>query len=407
MARFRIVFAPVLPPPPSLVPSPRANSPRVRVITDSPDNPNHAIMMVLLATRLGRQTATLLASRSGVELAILAGSILKDLFCASAIAPLSPMPPTVDSPPPYSEVDTLIVGLGNVNLTAEPHRPPSSPQTPPRRRGAADSPQPSAREYQFESPGRSGRTTQWQGVPNGRAQAVRSPARPRPKRGAHAVFFGRHPGVYPEWFGPTGAEKEVKKAKGAVHQGYSSVGEANTAYEYADQHGWTGVRTSRPPSPSSPPPPLPDLPVPQRFDAQTHNPLHGATASNPLWHVVYAGITPGIYASYLECALNTVGLSGASYDSAATREEALLSWAIAESAGRIRRQRKITLLAVTHPDSTTMRIRAARSASSLAFCVASDTAVAVFVFTIIRLMGGLRTSMLALWPDSEPSDDDS
>ncbi|KAJ6499620.1 hypothetical protein C8R47DRAFT_1211929 [Mycena vitilis] len=175
-----------------------------------------------------------------------------------------------------------------------------------------------------------------QSVPNGRAQAIRSPARPRTKRVAHVVFFGRRPGVYREWFGPTGAEKEVTKAKGAVHQGYSSVGEADAAYEYADEHGWTGVRTSRPSSPSSPPVPLPDLPIPQRFDAETHNPLHGATPSNPLWHVVYAGITPGIYASYLECALNTVGLSGASYESAATREEALISWAIAESAGRIR-----------------------------------------------------------------------
>ncbi|KAJ7983073.1 hypothetical protein DFH06DRAFT_1318532 [Mycena polygramma] len=274
------------------------------------------------------------------------------------------MPSTAHPPPPYSEVDALVVGLRNVNLTAS--RPPSSPQTPPSRRPAADSPQspqpsaPRGPEYQFESPGRSGRTTQWQvlmisfiyllmlaprseasffsqGVSNAHVHAVHSsPARRRGKRAAHAVFFGRHPGVYPEWYGPTGAEKEVKKVKGAIHQGYSSVPEASAAYAYAEQHGWTGVRTSRPSSPSRPPPPIPDLPVPHRFDAETHNPLHGATASTPVWHVVYAGITPGIYASYLECALNTLALSGASYDSATTREEAVESWTIAERAGRIR-----------------------------------------------------------------------
>jgi hypothetical protein len=78
------------------------------------------------------------------------------------------------------------------------------------------------------------------------------------------------------------------------------LAEAQAMFDYAQQRSWTGVRHSRPLSPSDAPldvPAVPALPVPLDSDAVLHNPLHGSAASAPSWHVVYAGITPGIYAS--------------------------------------------------------------------------------------------------------------
>jgi hypothetical protein len=75
-----------------------------------------------------------------------------------------------ESPPAYSELDALIANLTTLDLAASTGnpRPPCSPRTPPPNR-PVDSPQPTPQTprrpatsvYEFESPTRSGRTTQW------------------------------------------------------------------------------------------------------------------------------------------------------------------------------------------------------------------------------------------------------
>ncbi|KAJ7015937.1 hypothetical protein C8F04DRAFT_1283752 [Mycena alexandri] len=125
-----------------------------------------------------------------------------------------------------------------------------------------------------------------------------------------------------EWSGPARAEAQVKGVQGAIHQGYSSLNEAKAAYQYARERGWIMVR---PPSPANPSPPIPALPEPLQ-SLHISNPLHGSAASKPRWHVVYAGIRPGVYASYLECALNILGLRSSAYQSADSRKEAEQYW---------------------------------------------------------------------------------
>ncbi|KAJ7024359.1 hypothetical protein C8F04DRAFT_1192483 [Mycena alexandri] len=173
-----------------------------------------------------------------------------------------------------------------------------------------------------------------QGVAGARVRAVRLAPSPRSKRGAYTVFYGHRPGVFEHWTGPAGAEAQVKGVKGAIYQGYSSQREAEAAYRYAWERGWTMVRPS---SSSNPQPPIPALPEPSQSPVDgIPNPLHGSAASNPRWHVVYAGINPGIYASYLECALNTLGLKSSAYQSADSRKEAEQYWVAALANGDVR-----------------------------------------------------------------------
>ncbi|KAJ7169409.1 hypothetical protein C8R46DRAFT_1217110 [Mycena filopes] len=133
--------------------------------------------------------------------------------------------------------------------------------------------------------------------------------------------------------GPGGAEVQVKQVHGAIHQGYASRAEADAAFVYAVERDWVMVR---PRTTHTAVTPAVTLPTPTPSDDPQPNPLHGATASAPHWHVVYAGIAPGIYASYLECALNTLGLSSASYEAARSREEAVEHWLHANADGSVR-----------------------------------------------------------------------
>ncbi|KAJ7916476.1 hypothetical protein B0H13DRAFT_1871103 [Mycena leptocephala] len=203
-----------------------------------------------------------------------------------------------ESPPDYSEFDDLIANLTDLDLSATPNLPPlRSPRTPPPNRpigSPGPTPQtprrPATHIYEFESPSRSGRTTQWseasfysQGVSDGRVRVIaKSPKPPHKKKKAFVVFFGRCPGVYHSWFGTTGAERQVKGMLYAVSQGYSTVEEAQEAFNYARERSWTGVRGSGPPSLlASALPAIPTIPQPLTSNRQTHNPLHGATASAP------------------------------------------------------------------------------------------------------------------------------
>ncbi|KAJ7602611.1 hypothetical protein DFH06DRAFT_1347780 [Mycena polygramma] len=260
-------------------------------------------------------------------------------------------PPLSDAARVYTdaEFDALVASLPN--LTLNPRTPPPTPSNPPRSPTPPPDYTPPATprsaqrpRYQFQSPTATGLTAAWseasfhtQGTSNGRVTALSKQRKRRGRRKSHAVFYGRLPGVYKEWEGEHGAEIQVTRVRGALHQGYESPEEAEAAFHYAQQHSWTGERDSRSPSPSSSARlSIPALPLPLTSEDDNHapNPLQGTKA--PHWHIVYAGITPGVYASFLECALNTIGLSGASYDSTDSFEEAQRLWLDAVTAGEVR-----------------------------------------------------------------------
>ncbi|KAJ6458092.1 hypothetical protein DFH09DRAFT_1349428 [Mycena vulgaris] len=193
---------------------------------------------------------------------------------------------------------------------------------------------------------RSEAAEQTQGVPGGRVRRVDKPPTPgRQKKRGYVVFYGRIPGVYAHWNGPHGAEAQVKGIKGSLYQGYTLLDNATEAFNYARARGWTAPRTSRPPSPSSTSA-IVTLPTPSASPPASGELTHAAlyepgSSADSKWHIVYAGITPGIYRSFLECALNTIGLSCAVYDSPPSRTEAIARWQEAVDAGRVR--------TLTHP----------------------------------------------------------
>ncbi|KAJ7836518.1 hypothetical protein B0H13DRAFT_2368688 [Mycena leptocephala] len=166
-----------------------------------------------------------------------------------------------------------------------------------------------------------------QRVPQGRVRAIaRSPSSPRPNNRGFAVFYGRIPGYYQQWHGPQGAHAQVTCVSGALCQGYETLAEARATYNYGCSRNWTGVRGV----PAGEVRPIESLPVPIVPDDPTPNPLHGAVgARTHRWHIMYAGITPGIYLSFLEAALNTQGISGSRYDSATSLHEARRRWRVA------------------------------------------------------------------------------
>ncbi|KAJ7601821.1 hypothetical protein DFH06DRAFT_1352007 [Mycena polygramma] len=157
----------------------------------------------------------------------------------------------------------------------------------------------------------------------------------RTPKGGYAVFRGRQPGAYPDW---NTAEQHVRGASGAVCQGYPTFDGAQAAYDYAFSRSWTRVCTSRPASPGlTTSAAIPALPT--SADLEQRNPLHGYAEGDDdkqKWYVVYAGIDPGVYQSYIECALNTVGLSNAAFDSADDKDTAVAMYTFAVEHGDIR-----------------------------------------------------------------------
>ncbi|KAJ7429987.1 hypothetical protein B0H11DRAFT_2249988 [Mycena galericulata] len=254
----------------------------------------------------------------------------------------------MSDPPDYENDDLadLIASLSDLDLASlQQSPPPMPPRTPPPRTPSPRQTTPVSNPlvYQYESPTKSGRTSDWseaahhtQGVAGATVHRMfKSRKAPRPKLKAYVVFYGRIPGTYAQWSGPDGAAVQVTGVSGSLYQGYQTPDEARSAFQYALTRGWTGQR----PSPTGfVPTPIPSLPIPVSPPVSSQNPLHGQTdfTEHHRWHIVYAGITPGIYRSYLECALNTIRIPGALYDSAETRDEAERRWATAIAAGRVR-----------------------------------------------------------------------
>ncbi|KAJ7116235.1 hypothetical protein C8R43DRAFT_1137911 [Mycena crocata] len=240
-----------------------------------------------------------------------------------------PRPRPVTPPPrsvPVPRTPSRPAPAHNVPRTAS--RPPRSPAT------STPSIIPASASYHIRTPEKTGFTSSWsraaaetQGVPHALAQRVVSkPAHgKRSKKGGIAVFHGTFPGAYPDW---ATAEPFVKGIPGALYKGYRTFQAAQAAFEYANSKTWTRVCVSRnaPRSQANVASSLciPSLPQPIGYN-DGPNPLHDDddASHDGRWYIVYAGITPGVYQSSLECSLNTVGLSCATYDSVIGRENAI------------------------------------------------------------------------------------
>ncbi|KAJ7604873.1 hypothetical protein DFH06DRAFT_1349006 [Mycena polygramma] len=160
----------------------------------------------------------------------------------------------------------------------------------------------------------------------------------RSRKGGYVVFHGIKPGAYPLW---NEAADYVLGVPGSIYQGYKNMPLAQAAFDYAHERGWTRVRTMNAAPATNEtitttimreaPTPIGDLEEP--------NPLHAATGAGVRggsWYVVYVGVTPGVYASSLECSLNTVGLRCATFDSFSSKEVAIERYQDALAEGRVR-----------------------------------------------------------------------
>ncbi|KAJ7020484.1 hypothetical protein C8F04DRAFT_1196585 [Mycena alexandri] len=228
----------------------------------------------------------------------------------------------------------VLTWLSDESTITDPHTPPPSspelPTTPARTRPSRSAPptpqhpiQPpsGARSaYDVRSPSVSVRTVSWleagalsQGMRLGAVHGLgsRSHSRSGP-HGAYAVFYGGEIGVFDHW---ADASRSVTGHGLAIHCGFPTRNAASEALEYARAHGWTGDST--PPHGTSPTP-LPSL------SSYEDNPLN-STGQRDRWYAVCRGVVPGVYRSWLECSLNTVGVKGnlcASFTSRAAAESA-------------------------------------------------------------------------------------
>ncbi|KAJ7707994.1 hypothetical protein B0H16DRAFT_1481455 [Mycena metata] len=211
------------------------------------------------------------------------------------------MPPT-DPPPPYAEIsdntDKLVGLLSGLHIRPTPA--PVQVFLPCLQlcRG---------HRHVYQTPTVTVRPTN----PAGLRPGLKRPLRPK------ACLAHRRAGSFPS---PSPAPRKAATQSFVVFKsvhfatGYRTLVEAQAAFKYAQERGWTralapdGSTTAQLAAPPTPANPL-----------QGPNPLHaGPLVANGLWYIVYRGITPGVYTS----SLNTQGLSAAVFDSCRGREEA-------------------------------------------------------------------------------------
>nr|GAT43315.1 predicted protein [Mycena chlorophos] len=114
----------------------------------------------------------------------------------------------------------------------------------------------------------------------------------------------------------------VKQFTGAVYKAYVNIAEAETAFEYARQRGYTTTSPQR--GLLLPVDQIPKSALQQdgTIDAARLTPC----ATDEEWYVVYKGVNPGLYPTYLECALNTCGVRLAVHQAYNTLADALVSF---------------------------------------------------------------------------------
>ncbi|PBK66556.1 hypothetical protein ARMSODRAFT_1021353 [Armillaria solidipes] len=177
--------------------------------------------------------------------------------------------------------------------------------------------------YSIQSATFTGNTPDWshaaeltQGQPGAHVEVITSRVhRPlvRGRRKMYVVFFGREPGVYTSW---DECLHRVSGASEAVFTTYRGMEVVTAAYQYAQKRGWTGTTGRHGISfihgdGFVAPQPIDFLRAPESaFET-------ALTIGQDCrcWHIVYRGIRPGIYRTYLETTLNVVGLRGNTHES--------------------------------------------------------------------------------------------
>ncbi|KAJ7106116.1 hypothetical protein C8R43DRAFT_963445 [Mycena crocata] len=233
-------------------------------------------------------------------------------------------------------IDTLTRNLAVVDLDTTTTPLPSSPEpeaTPARERTVRSAPSTPRRKtasvhvdiadvpassYMASTPGKTIVTFSWfeagaltQGVPGAGVQGS-SPQKPRKAHAkAHVVFFGGEIDVFENW---VDAQHSITGNGLAIH--CCSRLCTRTGLDWR-------LRIIDTISP---------LPLPSSYE---DNPLN-SDSSSPLWYGVCRGVVPGVYRSYLECALNTLGVKGNLCNSFTTREEAERAYSQALLAGWVR-----------------------------------------------------------------------
>ncbi|KAJ7878304.1 hypothetical protein B0H13DRAFT_1892770 [Mycena leptocephala] len=239
-------------------------------------------------------------------------------------------------------IASLDLGDGPLSPATPPPRTPSP--NPPAYRASAprtlpsanlrSNPPPTTTTYYYESPTRSGYTTQWsragiatQGVVCASVHTVeRAAPFPKTKKKAYVVFCGLRCGVVLTW---PETRALVQNVRNSIFRGYTSVSDANAAFQYAQARSWTRVVNSTAVAP------IPALPQPLGPDNDGANPLNGSEVLDDRWFVVYRGICPGVYRSHLECQLNTLGVQGAVHHSVVGKANALAAYAAATQRGDV------------------------------------------------------------------------
>ncbi|KAJ7130584.1 hypothetical protein C8R44DRAFT_872372 [Mycena epipterygia] len=247
-----------------------------------------------------------------------AGAVLHILFEDGQLSPISRFAsPRV---PTRSVMATLEERLARLSLASAPSRSPSSTSSLSISSGSTeyfstgddDNPNPSTRRPSTPPPRtpllpESSRLDEAAdatiGVPHGRSRRLTPRGRKsQSNSGGYAAFFGRNPG----WREAQGA---TSGAPGAIFQSYLTPTDARAAFEYAQTRTWTGVTSGHSAVPSARVA-VARMPVPVSDESHT-SPLHCGA-----WYIVYKGLLPGVYQSSLECALNTTGIRGCTFDSA-------------------------------------------------------------------------------------------
>ncbi|KAJ7061955.1 hypothetical protein C8F01DRAFT_1251785 [Mycena amicta] len=260
------------------------------------------------------------------------------------IIPLPTASATVSASSEHDDSSVIIIPDSDSEDEAPPVPPPSepAPSSDPAPEPAPPVSSPARREYVYSSPTvPPTHTTQWseaahatQGVPNGHVRLVAQEAAPRKKAVCWVVFRGRTNGVFNSW---SSVEDATRGFRFAVYQGYSVVADARRAYGYATAKGYT----STDPPQGGLPLPLAQIPA-SILDATNRiiddSRLVPRTTDDP-WYIVYQGVNPGIYPTYLEVALNTNGIPLSSHDSRPTLPEAIEAFRDAQSRGIVLERR--------------------------------------------------------------------
>ncbi|KAJ6463809.1 hypothetical protein C8R47DRAFT_1224966 [Mycena vitilis] len=243
-------------------------------------------------------------------------------------------PPT--PPPPVSPELPHVVYIDDDPPTPPPASP-EPPQTPEKKRVTRSTPStPRTKGYDVVSPTKTGRAGTWfeagaltQGV---RGAAVRAAAggtlsaRRNKRSGAYGVFFGGEVGVFEKW---SDTQRATTGHGLAIYHGFIDPTSAHAALAFARSKGWTGDSSAPSTAPTQSASPLPFA------TSYNENPLNSGTTKN-LWYAVCRGVVPGIYRSYLECALNTCGVKGNLSCAFDTREEAEAALLAAYNDGYVR-----------------------------------------------------------------------